>query len=188
MSHVVTIPVGIVVAREKIDHPWQDFRWRPVSVFLDAPPVDHWRELRRGAGFVHYHAATLPLELHRKETTSYQVNLANGLPSVYVVLSEGGDGDHEPMRVRLVTASPFEAQAYDGSGFEIVERVEMPERLVAIVKCFIEDHHVEETFAKRQRARHHVEEEHKFGQEPVFVLSERMGQARLGNIDSKKKF
>jgi len=186
MSHVVTIPLGVIVAREKIDHPWQDFRWRPVSVFLDAPPIDRWRELRRGAGFVHYHAATLPLELHRKETTAYQVNLANGLPSVYVVLCDGDGTEGEPMRVHLVTASPFEAQAYDTSGFEIVERVTMPDRLVTLVRCFIEEHHVEEAFTKRQRGRHHVEEEHKFGQEPLFVLQERMRQARLGKVDAKK--
>lgn len=186
MSHVVSIPLGVVVARERIDHPWQDYRWRPVSVFLDAPPVEGWRELRRGAGFVHYHAATLLLDLHRKETTSYQVNLANGLPSVYVVLREREGESETPMEVHLVTASPFEAQAYDGSGFEIVERVEMPDRLVALVERFIAEHHVEESFAKRQRARHHVEEEHKFGQEPVFVLRERRGEARHGKIGSKE--
>lgn len=185
MSHVVTIPVGVIVARERIDHPWQDYRWRPVAVFLDPPACQRWVEVARGATYVHYHAATLEIELHRKETTSYQVNLANGAPSVYVVLCEGDGSESQPMRVHLATVSPFEAQAYDGSGFEIVERVPMPEPLIAEVQRFISEHHVAEAFTKRQRQRHHVEDEHKFGQEPLVALRQRMDLWRQAKAGSK---
>ena len=34
MGSALFIPVGIVVARERISHPWQTYRWRPVGVFL----------------------------------------------------------------------------------------------------------------------------------------------------------
>ncbi len=177
MQTSLSIPLGVVIAREKVSHPWQDFRWRPVSVFLDAPVKADWRELRRGPGFVHYHAATLILELHRKETMAYRVNLANGAPSVYVVLRDDGEGEsHAPIDVHRVTASPFEAQSHGDLGFDFVEGVAMPDRLVGLVQSFIDEHHVDETFYKRKRERALQPQEHKFGQEPIFVLRERAGE------------
>jgi hypothetical protein len=181
MRPSITLPVGVVVAREKIDHPWQEYRWRPVSVFLNAPEVTEWRELRRSDNLAHYHAATLPLELHRKETSGYRANLATGRPAVYVILREDpGASSTWPVTVHLVTASPYEAQAYGESGLEIVELVPMPEPLVALVEDFIAMHHVDEAFVKRQRQKEPVAEEHKFGQEPIFVLRERM-RAKQGS-------
>lgn len=183
MGHAIVIPVGVVIARERISHPWQEFRWRPVSVFLDAPPVDGWRQLRRTPDLELYHAATLPLELHRKETTAYRVNLANGEPSVYVVTREDTESSgNDPLAVHHVTASPFEAQSYGTMGLDAVESVTMPERLLAIVEAFIEQHHVEERFHKRQRDSHVVAEEHQFGQEPIVVLRERQAAAGLTKL------
>jgi hypothetical protein len=182
MGPSITIPVGVVVEREKIDHPWQEYRWRPVSIFLNAPEVSEWRELRRGGNFVHYHAATLPLELHRKETNAYRTNLATGEPAVYVVLRDDpGACSDWPVSVHLVTASPFEAQAYGESGLEIIELVPMPEPLVELLEEFIAAHHVDEPFVKRQRHKEPVTEEHKFGQEPIFVLRERMRAKQGGS-------
>jgi hypothetical protein len=174
MGHAIVIPLGVVIARERISHPWQEYRWRPVSVFLDAPAVDEWRILRRTPELALYHAATLPLELHRKETTAYQVNLANGEPSVYVITREDAESSGKnPVAVHHVTASPFEAQSYGTMGLDTVESVTMPERLLAIVEDFIAKHHVEERFQKRQRDSHVMVEEHQFGQEPIVVLRER---------------
>lgn len=185
MSSLIAIPVGVVVAREKIDHPWQDYRWRPVSVFLNAPKIGEWRELRRGDSSVHYHAATLPLELHHKETAAYRRNLAGGEPAVYVVLREDpGACSQWPVSVHLVTASPFEAQAYGESGLEIVARVAMPGPLIELVEEFIAVHHVDEPFVKRQRQKEQTAAEHKFGQEPIFVLRERRrAKQRSGGSD-----
>jgi hypothetical protein len=177
MSGNLSIPLGVVIAHEKIDHPWQEYVWRPVSVFLHAPEISRWRELRRGPGFVHYHAATLPLELHRKETLGYQANLAEPTPSVYVVLREKLEGGDEPIAVHLVTASPHEAEAYGLASEEMVGSVAMPEPLIALVEAFMAEHHIEEPFMKRQRQRHHQAEQHQFGQEPLEVLRERMRQA-----------
>src|SRR5262245_23139054 len=78
MDRVLSIPLGVVIAHERIDHPWQEYAWRPVSVFLNAPEIGDWRELRRDATATHYHAATLPLELHPKETIGYVANLDAG--------------------------------------------------------------------------------------------------------------
>lgn len=182
MSIEITIPLGVVVAREKIDHPWQEYRWRAVSVFLDAPEKANWRTLTSEVGVSQYHAATLPLVLHRKESMSYRVNLANGEPSIYVVLREDSEhGSERPVSVHSVTASPFEAQAHSDMAFDMVDRVAMPERLLALVEAFIAEHPVEDTFVKRKRQPHAPrQEEHQFGQEPIVVLRERMAARDTG--------
>ena len=188
MSLVLTIDIGVVVAREDVDHPWQDHIWRPVSVFLNAPKVSAWRELRRGEGFVHYHAATIEMELHRKETPGYRTNLQLEQPSVYVVLRSGELEDEDededrdwPVEVHMVSASPFDAEAYGDGGDEIIEAVPMPEQLIDLVQAFIDEHHVEEPFKKRKQKKHHRQEDYHFGQEPVVELRARM--ARAGKRD-----
>jgi len=181
MSSTISIPIGVVVAREKIDHPWQDYIWRTVDVFLHAPEVEGWRELRRDEKFVYFHAATLPLELHRKETAAYKINLETGEPAVYVILRHDPAAASERPVVHMVTASPHDAQAYGESGIEKIDLVPMPEPLVELLREFVAEHHVEEPFIKRQRQRFEVEEEHRFGQEPIFVLRERMRARRRGN-------
>jgi hypothetical protein len=69
MERSVHIQLGVVVERRRSGSPWQEWSWRPASVFAGAPPLgSEWRELVRGDDWTHYHAATLPLELHRTET------------------------------------------------------------------------------------------------------------------------
>ena len=176
-ARTLTIPLGVVVAREALDHPWQSHVWRPLSVFLGAPAISAWRELQRGPGFEHYHAATLLMELHRNETAGYKINLSNGVPSIYVVLRETPENDNAPLDVHLVTASPFDVQAYGANSGEIIGRVTMPDELVELVTAFIATHHVEDTFRKRQRQPHVEEEAHLFGNEPIHLLHERMRRA-----------
>ncbi len=180
MDLILKIDVGVVVAREDVDHPWQDHIWRPVSVFLSAPKITSWRELRRGAGFVHYHAATVEMELHRKETPGYGDNLSYEQPKVYVVLRGGDLADEAsdwPVEVHMVTASPYDVEAYGEDGDEIIAAVAMPAPLIELVGAFIDEHHVEQPFKKRKQKRHHKEEDYHFGQEPVVDLRERMAQA-----------
>ena len=176
MTTSVSIPVSVVVAREDIDSQWQDHIWRPVSVLPGSPDVDEWTELQRGEGWVHYYAATVELELFRKETDAYKFNLEGREPVVYVVLSDEDDiEDDRPIGVHLVTASPYEAADYLDSGEQIVEAVAMPVELFALVSDFVDKHHVEEKFKKRKRDEVKLEE-HKFGQEPIFEMRKRMRQ------------
>lgn len=113
-----------------------------------------WREMRREGDAVEYHAATLTLDLHHTQTEAYLEALRARVPSVYVVMRPvAAREDGMPFEVTLVTASPFEAQDYCDTGEEIVERVPMPEGLIALVRDFIAAHHVEEQFKKRKRDR-----------------------------------
>lgn len=139
MSQLFSLPIGVIVSRERSAHPWQAYRWRPVSVFLDEATSPPWREVERGRGYVHYHAATLPLVLKSKEKVAYRVNLANGVPSVYVVLRENSADGGMPVSVAHLTVSPFEIQAYAEGGLEIVDRVPMPDPLVRILNAFVDD-------------------------------------------------
>jgi len=176
MTAAVSIPIGVIVAREDVDSQWEDHVWRPIGVLPGAPQIEEWTELRRGKGWVHYHAATVPLELFRKETGSYKFNLEGHEPAVYIVLSdETDDDDDRPLDVHMVTVCPYEAADYLDSGEQIVESVAMPPEVFALVSDFIEEHHVEEKFKKRKRDEV-KQEEHKFGQEPIVETRKRMKQ------------
>jgi len=169
-----TLKVGVVLAREAIDHPWQDHRWRPLDVLVGIPDLEVGALIKSGEGFDHYYAGAFDIEMHRKETSAYVVNLENEPPSVYVVICEADDDDNAvlPFEVRLVTVSPFEAQDFLDTGEDIVEAIAMIAPLIAWVERFVETHHSEEKFIKRQRDRVRLDVE-RFGQEPVAVTRQR---------------
>lgn len=138
MARSLAIPLGIVVACEKVVHPIADVRWRAVDVMLDPPSRSDWRELSRGPGYQHYHAATLPLVLSAQNLMDYRVNLANGVPSVYVVVqARPGASADTPIDVRAISASPFAAELFSDDSRARVERVAMPRGLVVAVEQFI---------------------------------------------------
>jgi len=149
----ITLPVGVVIRRSPSVSRWATWAWKVVDVLPGAAPAD-WRVLREEDGVTEYHAATLPLTLHRRETEAYRVALAMDPPSVYVVLrpAEPDEGTRD-YTVFLVTASSYEAQDYLDSGEEIVEQVPAPPGLVAWIRDFVDEHHVEEEFRKRRRDR-----------------------------------
>jgi hypothetical protein len=157
MERSISMPLGVVVERRELEHRWQKHGWRPVAVIPGAPETADWRELRRGEGWIRYHAATLPLELHRKETEAYAQNLTTGRPAIYVVLrpDEARDALRE-VQPFLVTASPYQAQDYTDSD-DLVEAVPMPEGVVAWLQAFVDRHHVVQPFRKRRREPHDVE-------------------------------
>lgn len=148
------LPVGIVLERRRGLGPWQEFAWRPVAVIPGAPPVEGaWHPIREGDGWAQFHAATLPLELFHTDTAGYKLNLSQDPPRVWVVLrpDEAGEAGVAPF---FVTASAHEAEAYQVSGTETVEPVPMPDALIALVSDFVEQHHVDVVFEKRERTRH----------------------------------
>lgn len=152
-ARTATIRLGVVIRKQPGVTRWAKWIWLPVAVLPGAADAE-WRELRRDGEAVEYHAATLELEVHRKETEGYRVALTNDPPSVYVILrpSEDPDAVHD-VEVFRVTASAFEAQDYQDSGEEIVEAVPMPAQLIAWITSFVEVHHVDEEFDKRKRRR-----------------------------------
>jgi Protein of unknown function (DUF3305) len=181
----ITLQLGVTIARESVDSPWQDHIWRPMSVFLDASPVTAWRLLEQRPGFEHFHVATLPLELHRKETPGYIANLTSSDPGIYLVIRHGSDTPDgtEPVHVHMITASAHDVEAYGHMGEEIIGKVAFPEPVLELLEAFIAHHHTDETFKKRRRTQHHQAEAHQFGQEPIHLLRERMRKAGLPPSD-----
>ena len=154
-ERMTSMRMGVVVEWRAVDHPWQDHEWLPVAVLPGAAETDEWRELARGDGWIRYFAGTLPLELHRRETEAYKVNLANIRPEIYVLLAESDDPDAEhEVEPFLVTASPYDAQDYQDTGEHLIEGVPIPEDVTAWIEDFVERHHVEEPFYKRKRKRY----------------------------------
>lgn len=165
----VSLSLGIVVEKRKSSHPWADWTWTPVSVFLNASETAEWVELLRGDDFVRYHAATLPLVLHRKETEALRINLMLDQPELYVVLQENEDAESEfPYVPHVVTASSYDAQDFHDAGDDIIEKIAMPEAVAAFVQAFVEQHHIDQEFIKRRRDRISLEEQ-KFGKDPIFT-------------------
>ncbi len=144
--------VGVVLERRRLNDPWRDHAWHAVEVVPGAPEETSWRELVRSEAGVRYLAATLPIEIFRKETDSYRLNLTGQDPRVFVVLRPDPDGaPGREMRPYLATVCAFEAGNYGQGGDETVDAVPMPDEIRAWVEDFVVRHHVAEPFVKRQR-------------------------------------
>lgn len=173
MERSKTIPIGVIMARESFDNPWVDHVWKANGIALEFPPDIRWKKLSSNEKSTHY-IVSAELELFRGETAAYMANLNDDEPSIYVILRDY-DESHEdvPLEVHLVTVSPYEAADYLDSGEDIVERIAMPQALLDEVKRFTAEHYHDEKFRKRKRDKLDVEE-HKFGQEPIFVTRKRI--------------
>lgn len=148
------LPVGVVVARRKLDHPWQDYAWLPVAVVPGAPPAEPWTAMREEPGRTLFYAGHFELELYTREAASYRQNLGAAQPSVYVVLRHDPQANVHGLRVELVTVSPADAVAYMEPGQDIVERVPMPEPVAQWLADYVEAYFVEEKKRKRPRDRY----------------------------------
>ena len=143
----VTMPLGVVIRRAPGTTRWAREIWSLADVIPFAPPAD-WTLLREEGAVAEWHAATLPLELHRADAEAYRQGLSARVPSVWVISRR--EGTERPVPT-FATASPFEAQDYGDNGDDIVEKAPMPEGLIAWVRDFTLAHHEEEAFRKRQR-------------------------------------
>lgn len=111
--------------------------------------------MRRDGDAVEFHAATCPLVLHRTDAEAYLQGLSDTPPAIYVVMRESETD--APLDIVLVTASPYEAQDYADTGEELVEKVPMPDGLVAWIRDFAQAHHEDEVFIKRKRDKKRID-------------------------------
>lgn len=152
-----SMSVGVVIRRTPGITKWVKWHTVPVAVLPGAEPAD-WKELRREGEAVEYHAATVPVELHRAEVEAYLVSLNMTPSSVFVILDR--DDDNEiggGYRATKVTASAYEAQDFLDSGESLVESVPMPPVLAAWIDEFIREHYEEEAFVKRRRDKKRID-------------------------------
>lgn len=145
------IEVGVVIDKKPASSPWVDHLYMPSAVLLGVPTAAPWTILERGVGFERCYLGACALVLASSDTANYRVNLAAERPKLWVVLST--DKVDPPVGLMTVTADPAEGEAHSASDGVIVETVDMPEELIAILDAFIARHHVERPFIKRQRKR-----------------------------------
>jgi uncharacterized protein DUF3305 len=145
------IRVGVVVERRKANSPWVDFLYRPVSVLEGVPAAAPWTVIGAKGDLTTFYAGDAVIELYRTETANYRDNLSSGAPLLWVIL-RAGSGE-VGLDVLFVTADPAEGEALTGAGNDLVEPVPMPMSIRHIVENFIAEHHVEQSFFKRERSK-----------------------------------
>ena len=145
---IAEMPVGILMRRSPGVTRWQREVWTLAGIIPQARPAD-WHLTREAGEVAEYHAATLTMQLHRKDTDSLILNVTAQVPSVWVALRGAG----RPVPVK-VTASPFEASFHEIDAEDRVEKVAMPPAMLEWVEAFIAAHHEDEPFIKRQRDKH----------------------------------
>jgi hypothetical protein len=146
-----TVEVGVIVERRALKNPWVDHAWMPVAVLAGAPAAAPWTELHGTAEVTRYYAGKAELEFFGSDTTMYRENLRSPQPSLWVALRPT---DAPPgVVLHLVTVDPADAEALTGTGTDIIEAVPMPVEIQQLLAAFVEAHHVERPFVKRQRDR-----------------------------------
>jgi Protein of unknown function (DUF3305) len=148
---LASIRVGVVVERRRAKSPWQDFLYRPVSVLAGVPAAPAWTTISAEENLTTFYAGDAVIELHRTETANYRDNLASGAPLLWVILRPGSGAVE--FDLLSVTADPAEGEALTGAGNDLVESVPMPDAIQEIVQNFVAEHHVEQSFFKRERDR-----------------------------------
>lgn len=151
----IEMPLGVVVRKTPGVTRWAKWNWSAIAVLPGAAPA-RWHKLRQEGEAVEYHAATLPLTLWATDTEAYLANLSDSIPSVYAVMRHESHDD-APLSMLLLTASPYEGQDYADNGEDIVEKVPMPQGLVAWVRDFALTHHEHQAFVKRRRDRERID-------------------------------
>jgi len=152
---LLSIPVGVVVARRKAASPWIDYTWAPVAVLHGVPETEAWTVLRDEGETTTFYAGGATVDLYRSETTYYRDNLASGTPSLWVIMASRESDP--PYQLVTVTADPAEGEGFAESAANLVEQVPMPQSMQEIVAAFVAEHHVERPFFKRKRDRQDTE-------------------------------
>lgn len=140
--------VGVLVRRTKVDNPWIDHVWAPAAVLEEAPQTTPWTKLSSSESEEIFYAGSAFLDLYPSETGNYRDNLIDGDPQVWVGLKEG-DGGHG-VELVAVTADPTEGESLFETGL-IVGKAPMPPQIAAWVAAYVDEHHVERVFQKRER-------------------------------------
>lgn len=68
------MPIGVILRRAPGQTRWARWVWKVTGLLPGAGP-GNWHEIAASGETVEYHAATVPLTLHRKETEAYLTSL-----------------------------------------------------------------------------------------------------------------
>jgi hypothetical protein len=173
MPEIGRLNIGVIIERRDIDHPWQDHEWRLGGLVPGEHQSKEGELIEESPGRRRFFAGVGALTLHTTDIDAYLHNLFSPRPAIYVVLRKDADRPGSvPFTLHLVTASPYDAEAYMEGDGSLIEAWPMPPAVKEWVEAFVAAHHNPEPFRKRQRTRTDVES-YNFGQEPIFALRKR---------------
>lgn len=155
MSRAEGMSVGIVLERRQLQSLWAAERWQVVDVLVGKPLAEPWTLLASGEGWERWYAGSVDLQLFAGETAGYLDNLTSARPAVYVILrrADGPCG----LVIHDATVDPGEAEVHSDAGDDLIEAVPLPPAVAAWMQDFVDRHHVEKPFYKRQRDSAHLE-------------------------------
>ncbi len=140
--------VGVIVRRTKVDNPWIDHVWAPADVLEEAPQTPPRTKLSANETEELFYAGAAVIELFPSETGNYRDNLIDGDPQLWIGLKEAEGGAE--VELVAVTADPTEGESLFESGL-LVGKSPMPPAIAAWIAAYVDAHHVERVFQKRQR-------------------------------------
>jgi hypothetical protein len=140
--------LGVLARRTPPANRWSAGSLTPSAVLLSEPPLAPRTRLSSEAGVEVWYLGPADLVLHPGDTGHHRDNLVSGRPSVWVTLK---GVDPATADIVLATADPYEGEGMASDPALTTEAVAMPEGLVTALAAFIEAHHVEIPFKKRQR-------------------------------------
>ncbi len=145
------MPVGVLLASRAPKTAWGEEQWAPHDIVAGATDIAPWTKIRVEGDATIWFAGSFEVRLFVAETIMYRTNLAEPIPSIYVIHRRDPSLPPPGIVVRHVTASPGEAEAFTVDGLHSVEKVAMPQALVQWLSDYVAAYHVEETFRKRKR-------------------------------------
>ncbi len=145
MAERPSIGVAVVMRRERIDNPWQPWRWTLSEVIAQEPGFggqprlmrkNDQEELWLHPGFV--------VELFRDDAEGYYLNATTAAPGWFVLwrMEDEPTLSEEPLaRPTMVSLSYHDAGRWLDAQ-ETVEQVPAPPDVVEWMRAFIDEHHV----------------------------------------------
>jgi hypothetical protein len=139
MERSLTIPIGIIMARTPHRSQWQDhYAWQFAGVVQGRPGLEPGSLMRQEGETSYFFAGQNELILHATDIESYELNLSQVPPRLYVVLKPQDDAGVPT--IHLLTAAPDEAEAYLEGDDCLVDGVPMPAALIELLAAFVAGH------------------------------------------------
>jgi hypothetical protein len=174
MTERPRIDVAVIMRRERIDNPWQRWRWVLAEVVPHEPAFGTQpQRLFKNDDEERWLHPAFPVELFRDDAEGYYLNLTTPAPCWFVLwrMEEEASLDDEPIaRPAMVSLSYHDAGRWLDAQ-ETVEQVPAPSQVIEWMREFVDEHYVLEP-KKRNRPESFKRLEDRFGN-PASVSTEK---------------
>lgn len=159
------VQVAVVMRRERIDNPWQPWRWTLSDVVAHAQEFGNQpRLLLKDAHEERWLHPGFAVELHLGDAEGYYLNATTESPCFWVVwrMEEEASLSDTPVAIpQTVTLSYHDAGRWLDAQ-ETVEQIPAPAQIVAWLRAFVDQHYTPEP-KRRQRPQSFQSLQDRFG-------------------------